>query len=148
MNVATCICRKGAWNPSCPKHPPIGRARYLANLAGMVVLVCVVAVAVFTAPSQATPTRAICKVFGKRCAAAVRVARCESRLNPRAVSRTRDVGLFQVNYAAHGWRGESFAEFYRRMADVQRNVQYAYRLSRGGTSWGAWRWSRHCHGLA
>lgn len=85
----------------------------------------------------------ICDVFGTKCAPAMRVAYCESRLRPDAVSRTRDVGVFQVNYAAHRKRGESFTAFKRRMSDVRRNVEFAYRLSRGGTDWDAWvcRWA-------
>lgn len=94
--------------------------------------------------SASSVQRTICGVFKKRCAQAIRVARCESGLNPRAVSRTGDVGLMQINYSAHHWPGESFAEFRRRMSDPMRNLRYAYRLSRGGTSWSHWRWSEHC----
>lgn len=86
----------------------------------------------------------ICRVFGPKCAKAVEVAYCESGMRADAVSRTRDVGVFQVNYATHRKRGESFAAFKRRMSDVDRNVAFAYRLSKGGRDWGAWSSSKEC----
>lgn len=89
--------------------------------------------------------QAICEVFRSRCAMALRVASCESRLDPYAVSPTSDVGVFQVNYRAHHRAGESFAQFKRRYQDIRTNVRYAYRLSRGGTDWGThWYMSRRC----
>lgn len=39
----------------------------------------------------------ICEVFGPNCAKAIAVAKCESGLNPTAVSRTNDHGLFQLH---------------------------------------------------
>jgi hypothetical protein len=77
-------------------------------------------------------------VFGARAPAALVVARCESRLNPRAVSPTSDYGLFQANYWAHHWRGESRAEFAARHFNITYHVRWAYRLSRGGTYWVPW----------
>lgn len=70
------------------------------------------------------------------------VARCiawfESHFYRYAVSPTADVGVFQINYSAHHQRGESFDSFKRRFFDVRTNLNYAYRLSSGGTSWRAW----------
>ena len=129
------------------KQPSPPRSILIRNTAAIVCFVIVFFWAVAHAEArEARPVRAvICDVFGSRCAAALRVARCESGLDPRAVSRTRDVGVFQVNFAAHRWPGESFAQFKRRLFDVEKNVRYAYRLSRDGTEWYRhWRWSAHC----
>ena len=124
--------------------PP--RSILVRNTAAIICFVVVLFWAIAQAEARPTrPAKVICQVFGAHCGMALRVARCESRLNPRAVSATGDVGLFQVNYSAHGWPGESFSEFRRRMSDVDKNVRYAYRLSRGGTDWYRhWRWSAHC----
>lgn len=112
----------------------------------VVLLLAVLALSV-AAPAPAKPTvrETILQVFGPRYGPlALRVARCESRLRPRVVSPTRDVGVFQINYAAHRRPGESFASFRARYSDVRTNVRYAYRLSRRGTDFSAWRWSAHC----
>lgn len=85
----------------------------------------------------------IIRVFGSRAPAALRVAWCESHWRTRAWSATSDGGVFQINYAAHHYAGESIAAFQRRMFDRVRNVAFAYRLSAGGTNWAPWgcRWA-------
>lgn len=90
--------------------------------------------------NRSVAERAIRQVFGARAPAAIRVAGCETgwTFYPRAVSRTGDYGLFQANYLAHHWRGESRAEFAARQFNLAYNVRWAYRLSRGGTDWRAW----------
>lgn len=128
----TCTCRRHAISPLCSKHG-IGKARYLLNLTGMCAVVCALAVAVFTAPAEAgQTTRAICKVFKRNCAAAVRVARCESHLNPRAVGRAGERGIFQIHPVHFGWARPG------RLFEPRWNALVAYRLSRGGTDWGHW----------
>jgi hypothetical protein len=84
--------------------------------------------------------RAIRQVFGARAPAAIRVAGCETgwTFYARAVSRTGDYGLFQANYSAHHWAGESRAEFAARHFNLAYHVRWAYRLSRGGTNWRPW----------
>lgn len=66
---------------------------------------------------------------------ALRVAWCESRLNPGAISHTGDYGVFQVNARWHSWRlrpGES-------LLDPEVNVRIAYEIWRDwGRSWRAW----------
>lgn len=106
-------------------------------------IVIVVALALPTVPVEAADKTQkvkseIRRVFGKHASKALRVAYCESRYNPRAVSRTLDVGVFQINWRWHRRPGESFASFKRRMFDINANVRKAHRLSRGGTSWKAW----------
>jgi hypothetical protein len=49
------------------------------------------------AGAACTPQHQIASVFGERTPEATRVAECESRLDPGAVSRTNDHGLFQIN---------------------------------------------------
>ena len=69
--------------------------------------------------------------------AAIRVARCESRLNRWAVGRAGERGLFQIHPIHFYWMDE------RRLFDPVYNARIAYRLSRGGTSWRHWacRWA-------
>lgn len=79
----------------------------------------------------------IVRVFKSNAPAALRVAWCESTWRSRAWSGA-DAGVFQINYAAHHKAGESVAAFKTRWFDRQRNVAFAFRLSRGGTSWRHW----------
>ena len=70
----------------------------------------------------------------------VRCAIRESGLNPRAAnyrdSNGGSYGLFQIN-GIHRWRGETLAQFQRRMWDPVQNVKQAVRLARGGLGpWG------------
>lgn len=95
--------------------------------------------------SHVTVEQAICLVFRDRCAIAVRVARCESKLDPNAVSDTRDVGVFQINWRAHRRPGETFAAFRARYTDAVANIAYAFQLSHGGRDWMThWYMSRRC----
>jgi len=70
------------------------------------------------------------------CEHAMRVAFCESSYNTRAVSRTGDVGLFQINWI-HGYSRES-------LKSPQFNTWVAYKLwlQRG---WQPWYSSQKCH---
>lgn len=123
---------------------PLSRPRQALNIAAATICGIVIVLVCATSAEARPPGLVICETFGTKCHLAIQVAYCESRLNPRAVSRTQDVGLFQANFAAHHRRGESFSEFRRRMSDPERNVAFAWRLSRRGTDWSAWRWSAHC----
>lgn len=53
--------------------------------------------AVVLGTAACTPTQQIATVFGDRAPEASRVAWCESRHDPGAVSPTNDHGLFQIN---------------------------------------------------
>lgn len=92
----------------------------------------------------------ICEVFGEHCAAAIRVASCESGLNPLNVSGGRQDGvvalgayhgLFQVGLPTHrtmvhDW-GETFGigRVDEAVFDPYVNAVIAHSLSRGGTTW-------------
>ena len=54
-------------------------------------------------PAPKTISDVIRDVFGKHADDALRVARCESRLDPNAVSGSF-VGIFQIGESFHGWR--------------------------------------------
>ena len=72
---------------------------------------------------------------------ALRVFRCESGLNPRAANwsdtRGGSFGLAQIN-GAHGPGGYATKAWIKQMMVPWRNLVMAYRISRGGKSWGAW----------
>ena len=87
------------------------------------------------------------QVFGTNASKALRVAYCETggTFSPRAANpgdhhsdgSRGSWGLFQVG-SLHRSRGESVESFRQRMFDPWQNARLAYRLSRGGTSWGPW----------
>jgi hypothetical protein len=113
--------------------------RQLAVAGCVVLFVALVATVAETAHGgRADVQTAVCQVFGPRCAEALEVAWCESRLRPWAISPGLDVGLFQINYGSHHWPGESFAAFRARMLHLGRNIAFAFQLSRQGTSWAHW----------
>lgn len=67
---------------------------------------------------------------------AVRVARCESNLNPRAISKSGKYrGLFQfdrVTWASHGGKGDP------AQASVQEQTARTWQASKQGRSWSRW----------
>lgn len=77
----------------------------------------------------------ICSVFGDACAHAIRIARCESGLNPAARNRSGASGLFQLLghgslFEAHGWSPEDWADPYK-------NTVVAFDLY-SASGWGPW----------
>lgn len=54
--IERCKCRRYAIDPLCPRHG-IGSKRFALNLAALVALVAVVAVALFTAPAESSGGR-------------------------------------------------------------------------------------------
>jgi hypothetical protein len=131
-----------------PAKPPYRRfppkmqiPRRTVVILGLCLLLLVV-VAIWSDSGEGASRRqiksAVCHVFGPRCPDALEVAWCESRLRPWAISPGLDVGLFQINYGSHHWPGESFAAFRARMVHLGRNIAFAFRLSRHGTSWSHW----------
>jgi hypothetical protein len=72
------------------------RHRPPVRLRGALALTAV-AVTMGAAAGCTTPAGTINAVFGTAAPQAMKIARCESDLNPSAVSRTDDHGLFQIN---------------------------------------------------
>lgn len=98
-----------------------------------------------TAPrSVSLPSvRAIRHVFPRSTeGAAIRVARCESRLNPRAIGRAGERSIFQI-HPVHFWRvvrsraGRIYVDP-RRLTDSVYASRVAYVLSVRGTNWRPW----------
>lgn len=75
---------------------------------------------------------------------AVCIARRESGLNPRAANwgdaNGGSHGLFQIN-GVHRW---AYGKGARSIYNPYHNTNVAYRLSRGGTSWGPWTTAYAC----
>lgn len=75
------------------------------------------------------------------------VAYCESKFNRKAVSRTGDYGVFQINRQAH----DNWVDFSARIFSPVYNVYVARRMylsakARTGDGWYPWRPSRSCWG--
>lgn len=82
-------------------------------------------------------------VFGAEGPAAVRVARCESGLNPRAVSPGgQNLGVLQIN-VVHRRRWEAMGYTRADMLTVGPNVRVAYAIWSEGRDWHQWacRWA-------
>jgi Lysozyme like domain len=77
---------------------------------------------------------AVCDVFGKHCAAALRVVRCETggTFSPWATGSAGERGIFQIHPVHFGWLDE------RRLWIPRYNARIAFRLSHGGHDWSAW----------
>ena len=70
------------------------------------------------------------------CAKAIRVAFCESSMNPRA-ENVGQVGLFQIAYRWHSRRVESIDDLY----DPETNIRVAHDIYVDNRGWGPW---PHC----
>lgn len=68
---------------------------------------------------------------------AVRVARCESKLNPRAISPTSDYGLMQVNIVHRGL-ASSMGYRWEQMLEVMPNLAVARAIYDDAGGWGPW----------
>jgi hypothetical protein len=127
---------------------------FLLVLAGIALFAWLLGGAMDQAAASTAHSRSVAAirlVFGEN-ARAVRVARCESKLNPYAVSRTGDHGLWQLNKrtwdpavnprARPYWpRGKDWRHVY----DPVVNSRVAYAISKRGTDfWTHWRWSSGC----
>lgn len=73
------------------------------------------------------------------CGQALRVASCESDFRQDAKSKTRDIGIFQIN-PIHG-----YSVFY--LSDLRNNISVAYKLYSRSKNWSAWYSSYRCHKL-
>lgn len=70
------------------------------------------------------------ELWGDDAKRAFEIVNCESGFDTQIISRTGDVGLFQINLAAH-WSeivGDSRAEKIKNLQNWEYNVQFAYWL--------------------
>jgi len=112
---------------------PIRRLLTLTTVSACVILL----MAARADASTISVRKAICDVFGDRCAYALRIARCESNLNPRAVGRAGERGIFQL-HPVHFRRFNA-----ARLFDPAYNARAAFVLSRGGRDWSPWTCRRY-----
>lgn len=92
-----------------------------------------------TAPTPAAGSieEMIYAAFGSAGAQAVSVARCESGLNPRAISPGGgNYGLFQINTVHRGWVA-NMGYTWDQMLEPGPNIAVAYALW-SGSGWGPW----------
>jgi hypothetical protein len=88
-------------------------------------------------PSQAEVVAVIREVFGPNGDAAIRVANCESHLNPRAISRGgSNWGLFQIN-KVHAKRVAAMGYRWEDLLDARVNTTVAKAIF-DGSGWGPW----------
>jgi hypothetical protein len=106
--------------------------------ATAVVLRPVVQQAAYVAPvsyNRATIEQKIRNKFGVYANAALRVAQCESGLNPSAIGdrslTPSSYGVFQIR--AFPERGTP-----AQLLNADYNIDYAFRMSGGGVNWGPW----------
>ena len=92
--------------------------------------------------SEERIVKAIHETFPEEPELMVRIARCESSLNPTVVSKTKDGGIFQINDFVHG---ETLKQLDLDPLILEDNLAYARHLyNRNGTR--DWYMSKHCWG--
>ncbi len=79
--------------------------------------------------------------FGSAAPAAVRIAQCESGMNPNAVSPTNDHGLFQINIVHRGQFEAVTGAPWSSVYDPELNTIYARHLH-AQQGWGPWTCAR------
>lgn len=89
------------------------------------------------AGAACTPQQNIYAVFGSRGAEADRVAWCESKHDPRAVSTTNDHGLFQINGVHEGQFEQVTGQPWDQVYNAYWNTVYAKHLhdTQGWSPW-------------
>ena len=75
--------------------------------------------------------------FGSAAPAAIRIAKCESGMNPNAVSPTNDHGLFQINIVHRGQFEAVTGAPWSSVYDPELNTTYARHLY-AQQGWGPW----------
>ena len=89
------------------------------------------------AGAACTPHQQIAVLFNGNAESATRVANCESRMDPNAVSPTNDHGLFQINAVHRGDFERVTGQPWAKVYDSYWNTYYAkWLFDRKG--WGPW----------
>lgn len=82
-----------------------------------------------TSPFQGEIESYVRQVFGKNAPRALQIIQCESNFRPTVISPTNDVGVFQINIAAHGIQiAPTRTEQIKWLSDIKNNVNFAYQL--------------------
>ena len=120
--------------------------RLRAGLFGLVLVGALGLGACAPDASSVSPTEDAIRIsFGPIADQAMRVANCESSLNPGAVSRGGgNWGLFQINTVHSGsFQGVTGRPFYNDSLDPYANAQFAAWLYNNSGGWGPWacRWA-------
>ncbi len=78
-------------------------------------------------------------VFGENSDMAISVMLCESGGRIDVISRTSDVGLFQINLSAHGFKiAPTRAEQIAWLQNPDNNIAFAYELFSKRGNWNDW----------
>lgn len=89
------------------------------------------------AGSACTPHQQIAALFTSDADSATRVAHCESKMDPNAVSPTNDHGLFQINHVHRADFERVTGQPWAKVYDPYWNTYYAkWLFDRQG--WGPW----------
>ena len=99
----------------------------LRRRARRIPLVAVFALALLGG-AACSPQQQIATIFGHKAGEAERVAYCESKLDPTAVSRTNDHGLFQINGVHEGEFERVTGQPWDQVYDAHWNTVYAKHL--------------------
>lgn len=92
-------------------------------------------------PPPLTIQEKICKAFGSHCDKALKIVKCESNFNPKAIGDRgldpHSYGLFQIR----AYKANSVFK-YRPSIEVllneDSNIQWALKISGNGTNWEPW----------
>lgn len=84
------------------------------------------------------------RYFGDKADQARQVAKCESSMNEKAVSKTSDYGIMQINYPT--W-GKVFNVSKEDLLNKETNVKLAKQIYDRSGNFGAWYMSKKCHKL-
>lgn len=132
-SVTPCKCRKWAIDPCCERHG-IGASRYLLNLVGMVAVVFVLMVAIFTAAADARNRPSWLPAHWWR------LAKCETGLRWRWNSGSYE-GAFGIYYGTWDTYRKVHEPRAAYLASPRVQLRVARRIAERHTmyAWGCWR---------
>ena len=94
-------------------------------------------------PESSSIKSLICEVFGNRCRVAVQISCAESGLREDAIGdHTLDYKVngkvFGASYGLFQIRSLPGRPAVKDLLTARKNIEYAYKISKGGTDWTAW----------